>query len=129
MAYLVLFIGAGITATVVDIVRNLRKQRVQFKTRLALINEFLESKEIPHHLQKRLEKFLLFIFLTIKSIKHYYFYIWSKQKGVDENEILEQLPRKLRTEVSLFMNGSIIKKVPLFKKANQGFICELGKFL
>jgi hypothetical protein len=48
-----LFIGAGITATMVDIIRNLRKERVQFKNKVAVMNEFSLNKNLPESLRKR----------------------------------------------------------------------------
>lgn len=56
----------------------------------------------------------------------YYDQLWSRQHGLEEKEILEDLPKNLRTEVSLFINGEIIRKVPFFANANTGFINELG---
>jgi hypothetical protein len=52
--------------------------------------------------------------------------MWSKQNGVDEDELLDSLPDKLRTEVALYINEDLLKTVHFFKNAKQGFINELG---
>lgn len=45
--------------------------------------------------------------------------------GVDDDSILAELPTRLRTEVSMKINGDIIQKVPFFKDCNPGFINSL----
>ena len=43
--------------------------------------------------------------------------------------ILKELPPRLRTEISLEINGGIMEKVPFFKDTNPGFITALvGKY-
>jgi hypothetical protein len=43
--------------------------------------------------------------------------------------ILEGLPARLRTDVSLNINGDIVAKVPFFKECNPGFINCLVELL
>lgn len=45
--------------------------------------------------------------------------------GIDDESVLEELPTRIRTEVSLQINGDIIQKVPFFKNCNPGFINSL----
>ena len=61
VSVIILFIGAGITATMVDIIRNLRKERVQFKNKVAVMNEFSLNKNLPEKLRKRFEKGCFFV--------------------------------------------------------------------
>ena len=60
-----------------------------------------------------------------ERIRKYYNHLYDRQGGLDDQRILEDLPGRLRTEVSLYMNGDIIHKVPFFKDCNQGFINSL----
>jgi voltage-gated potassium channel len=49
--------------------------------------------------------------------------------GVDDDSILQELPARLRTEISLLINGDIIAKVPFFQNCNNGFITTLVQYL
>ena len=42
-------------------------------------------------------------------------YIWSTQKGIDEVQILSELPSTLQKQVTLFCAQHVIEKVPLFR--------------
>ncbi len=55
--------------------------------------------------------------------------LYYRQGGISDDTILEDLPSRLRTEVSLEINGDIIAKVPFFKECNPGFINSLVSLL
>jgi len=64
------------------------------------------------------------MFLDITSI------FGPEEKGeVDDRFILQELPPHLATEISLFINGDIVHKVPIFKNCPLGFIKLLVSFL
>ena len=62
-------------------------------------SDYLEPR-IPMELQER--------------ILRYYNYIWSRQGGINEGHILEDLPVALRRTVSSNINGTIIANIPFF---------------
>jgi voltage-gated potassium channel len=72
----------------------------------------VKYRSIPPDLQKR--------------IYDYYTYIWKKRLGYDESSFLNSLPKSLKTEVSLHLRREVIKKIPLFKDAEQEFIKEIA---
>ena len=73
----------------------------EFNLKVVMLNEYMELKAFPKHLRVR--------------IKRYYDYMWSRQRGVDEDIILNDLPNPLRMEVQNFVNGGIIRSIPFFQ--------------
>jgi len=115
IAFLVLFIVAALIGSVVDLVANMNARSEEFRKKMAHINLFMKNKDLPQELRDRIRK--------------YYFHLWSRQGGMDDESILEELPARLRTEISLEINGAIISKVPFFKDSNPGFISALVGYL
>ena len=71
------------------------------KQRVETIRSYMRHRKIPLNLQTRIEEYLD--------------YLWTTQKGLDENDITSMLPATLRQQLSLFCNSRIISRVPLFK--------------
>jgi len=115
IAFLVLFIVAALIGSVVDLVANMNARSEEFRKKMAHINIFMKNKDLPPELRDRIRK--------------YYFHLWSRQGGMDDESILTELPARLRTEISLEINGAIISKVPFFKDSNPGFISALVSYL
>jgi len=64
--------------------------------------------------REKLEKSL------IDRVLRYYNYIWSTRGGVDEQQIMEELPAPLRQRVALFVNGQGISSIPFFTFVEEG---------
>src|SRR5689334_7612102 len=99
-----------------------------YREKIDSVTTYMRYKGIPNNLQAR--------------IHDYYDYLWSRQKGLrsfnsisnycsglDEDDILSDLPPSLRTEVALFLNREVIQKVPFFKNASESFISVLVRLL
>ncbi len=108
-------IGAGmygfIIGNIANLIANIDVAKTQYKEKLERINTFLKYRNIPLSLQKR--------------INDYYDYLWDNRRGYDESSVLSDLPKTLKTTVSLYLNREIIEKVPLFKGASEEFLTEL----
>ncbi|MBI9101108.1 MAG: ion transporter [Spirochaetales bacterium] len=108
-------IGAGmygfIIGNIANLISNIDVAKTQYKEKVDRINTFLKYKNIPLAMQKR--------------INDYYEYLWDNRRGYDESSVLSDLPKSLKTTVSLFLNREIIEKVPLFKGASDEFLTEL----
>jgi hypothetical protein len=50
-------------------------------------------------------------------------------EGLDESEILSDLPTSMRTDIALFLNREVVEKVPFFKNASENFINVLVRLL
>jgi voltage-gated potassium channel len=49
------------------------------------------------------------------KVRNYYEYIWERYRGLDKNELLNDLPSPLRLEILLHLASNILETVPLFK--------------
>jgi len=98
-------LGAGmygmIIGNIANLIANIDIAKSQYKDRLDKINAFLNYRNIPHPLQRK--------------INDYYNYLWESRRGYDESAVLQDLPIALKTTVALQINRGIIEKVPCFK--------------
>ncbi|MDA3959123.1 ion transporter [Oceanispirochaeta sp.] len=108
-------IGAGmygfIIGNIANIIANIDIAKSQYQEKMEKVTTFLRYKNIPHDLKNK--------------IGDYYDYLWDSRRGYDESSILQDLPKPLKTSVSLFLNRGIIQKVPIFQGANEEFIKEI----
>ena len=108
-------IGAGlygfIIGNIANLIANIDIARAQHRSKLEKINTFMQYRNIPHTLQKRVDD--------------YYNYLWESRRGYDESSVLQDLPGSLKTSVSIFLNKDMIEKVPLFKGADDALIREI----
>jgi len=108
-------IGAGmygfIIGNIANIIANIDIAKTQFQEKMEKVSTFLKYKNIPQDLKLK--------------ISDYYEYLWESRRGYDESSILQDLPKPLKTSVSLFLNRRIIQKVPIFKGASEEFIKEI----
>ncbi len=108
-------IGAGmygfIIGNIANIIANIDVAKSQYQEKMEKVTTFLRYKHIPLDLKTK--------------IIDYYDYLWESRRGYDEATILEDLPKPLQTSVALFLNQSIIQKVPIFEGASEEFIKEI----
>ena len=114
-AIFVMLLGAAIYGFIIgniaNIIANIDVAKSQFRDKIENIDTFLKYRNIPVNLQKR--------------IHEYYDYLWQTRRCYDESTIIEELPKSLKTQVSLFLNKNIIAKVPFFQKADIAFIKDI----
>jgi hypothetical protein len=108
-------IYAYIVGNMATLVANLDRSAQLFRERMDSINDYMRFREIPPALQFR--------------VRCYYDYVWARNKGVDEDDILSGLPHPLRVELNLFLHREVLAKVPLFQGVEQGFINSLVMML
>jgi voltage-gated potassium channel len=113
---LIMMVGVGVYGYVIGNVSTLISQRDLSKSRhkekLNHINAFLKYKNIPIDIQER--------------IRTYYDYLWESKLIFKESELINELPGSIKTEIALFLNRNLIRKVPLFQKASKAFITEIA---
>ena len=66
------------------------------------------TKALNYMQKHRMDKVL------VDKVIRYYDYIWSRQGGVEEQVIMEELPGPLRERVAIFVNGKDIEAIPFF---------------
>jgi hypothetical protein len=104
-------IYAYIIGNMATIIANLDATAQAYRQKMDRINEYMRFREIPLNLQKR--------------IRSYYDYVWARNKGLDENRIISELPRALHTDVALHLHREVLANVPLFQGAEQSFLNSL----
>uniref|UniRef100_A0A3Q0R2W1 Cyclic nucleotide gated channel subunit beta 1b n=1 Tax=Amphilophus citrinellus TaxID=61819 RepID=A0A3Q0R2W1_AMPCI len=77
--------------------------------------KYMSSYRIPKDVQNR--------------VKTWYNYTWQSQGMLDEQELLIQLPDKMRLDIAIDVNYSIVSKVPLFQGCDRQMIFDMLKSL
>jgi hypothetical protein len=104
-----------IIANIANILSKRNPARAQFFNNLEQLKIFVNYRNIPLSLQKK--------------IRDYYDYIWKKKLGFDESIFLSGLPQGLRNEVSLHLRKEILQKIPLFDGVSNEFLNEVSLFM
>ncbi|XP_039618393.1 cyclic nucleotide-gated cation channel beta-1 [Polypterus senegalus] len=76
---------------------------------------YMNNYKIPRDVQNR--------------VKTWYEYTWESQGMLDEQELLIQLPDKMRLDIAVDVNYSIVSKVPLFQGCDLQMIYDMLKRL
>ena len=105
------FLYPAIVGSLAAMLSNLNAAETQFLQKRKQLNDFLEFAQFPTILRGKMNRF--------------YDYLWSRQKGVDEDTILQDLPPALRIAVQESINGNIIRSVPFFADLNNEFLQNL----
>ncbi|KAJ8272088.1 hypothetical protein COCON_G00109470 [Conger conger] len=77
--------------------------------------KYMTSYRIPRDVQNR--------------VKTWYDYTWQSQGMLDEQELLIQLPDKMRLDIAVDVNYSIVSKVALFQGCDRQMIFDMLKRL
>uniref|UniRef100_A0A8C5EC29 Cyclic nucleotide gated channel subunit beta 1a n=1 Tax=Gouania willdenowi TaxID=441366 RepID=A0A8C5EC29_GOUWI len=73
--------------------------------------KYMNSYHIPQKVQNR--------------IKTWYDYTWKSQGMLDEQELLVQLPTKMRLDIAVDVNYSIVSKVALFQGCDRQMVFDM----
>jgi len=115
-AMLIMLAGVGVYGFIIGNVANLLSKRNparnQFFNNLDQLKVFVNYRNIPLSLQKK--------------ISDYYTYIWKKKLGFDESVFLSGLPQGLQNEVSIHLKREILEKIPLFKGVSDNFLRDVS---
>ena len=76
---------------------------------------FLQARDIPHELQMR--------------VGEYFDNVWELKHGVEEHELLDQLPTYLRHDIAWFLNQQFLEKLPMFYGADASALLEINRYL
>jgi len=95
----------AVVGAIAALIANLDSAKAEFKIKLSLLTQYMDMKRFPRDLRQR--------------VFRYYDYLWSRQRGVDEDSILNDLPPILRVEVQEFVNGEIMRHIPFLRDADR----------
>ncbi|KAM9754591.1 uncharacterized protein ACNS7B_007482 isoform 2-T2 [Menidia menidia] len=98
-----------------DVVGAATAAQTYYRTCVDNTIKYMSSYRIPKDVQNR--------------VKTWYNYTWQSQGMLDEQELLTQLPDKMRLDIAVDVNYSIVSKVPLFQGCDQQMIFDMLKSL
>jgi potassium voltage-gated channel Eag-related subfamily H protein 7 len=101
MLILGILINASIIGSAANLLSNLDKAEIARKNQLDSINEYLRFKKVPLQLQDK--------------IRRYYEYVLSSRMIDPTENLLADLPDRLKLSLKLNLHNEFMKKVPLFK--------------
>ena len=115
-AMIIMLFGVGMYGFIIGNVANILSKgnpaRSQFFSNLEQLKTFVNYRNIPISLQKK--------------IRDYYNYIWKKKLGFDESIFLSNLPAGLQNEVSVYLKREILEKIPLFNGVSDEFLKDVS---
>ena len=76
------FVYPAVVGAIAALISNLNMARAEFTSKIVSLQRYMEVKQFPTDLRTRILRF--------------YDYLWSRQRGVDENGILNDMPEPLR---------------------------------
>uniref|UniRef100_A0A3B4AW34 Cyclic nucleotide-binding domain-containing protein n=1 Tax=Periophthalmus magnuspinnatus TaxID=409849 RepID=A0A3B4AW34_9GOBI len=98
-----------------DVVGAATASQTYYRTCMDNTIKYMSSYRIPKDVQNR--------------VKTWYNYTWQSQGMLDEQELLTQLPDKMRMDIAIDVNYSIVSKVPLFQGCDRQMIFDMLKSL
>ncbi|KAF3694602.1 Trafficking protein particle complex subunit 10 Epilepsy holoprosencephaly candidate 1 protein [Channa argus] len=102
---------ASVVGNVGNVVSSLRDRDNIFFPNHELVKAYLRSHQVSKELQQR--------------INNWYQHLHINKKIIRENEILEQLPIHLRTEIAVSVHLPILSKVTIFQNCEKSLLEEL----
>ncbi|XP_029375692.1 cyclic nucleotide gated channel subunit alpha 2b [Echeneis naucrates] len=108
-------VGVLIFATIVgnvgSMIANMNATRAEFQARIDAIKHYMHFRKVSRELETRVIK--------------WFDYLWTNKKAVDEQEVLKNLPNKLRAEIAINVHLETLKKVRIFQDCEAGLLVEL----
>jgi hypothetical protein len=104
-ALMTMLMGASIYAFIIGSIASLLSSIQAAKNthweRIDSVTEYLRQRHVPADINSK--------------VRNYYEYVWDHSRGVDKNELLNDLPGPLKLEILLHLAKKILDTVPLFK--------------
>ncbi|XP_048825412.1 cyclic nucleotide-gated cation channel beta-3-like [Brienomyrus brachyistius] len=94
-----------------DVVGAATAGQTYYRTCMDSTIKYMSSYNIPHQVQNR--------------VKTWYDYTWKSQGMLDERELLVQLPVKMRLDIAVDVNYTIVSKVALFQGCDRQMIFDM----
>nr|XP_020454526.1 cyclic nucleotide-gated cation channel-like [Monopterus albus] len=108
-------VGVLIFATIVgnvgSMIANMNATRAEFQSRIDAIKHYMQFRKVSRELETRVIK--------------WFDYLWTNKKAVNEQEVLKNLPNKLRAEIAINVHLETLKKVRIFQDCEAGLLVEL----
>jgi len=108
LSAVIMLMGASLYAFIIGSVASLLSSIQAAKNshweRIDSVTEFLRQRQVPAAIDAK--------------VRNYYEYVWEHDRGMNKNDMLNDLPGPLRLEILLHLASNILKTVPLFKNCS-----------
>ncbi len=94
-----------------DIVSNANSNETLFQRQLAAVNGFMRQHGLNEERRRRILRRMRFT--------------WEQQKSLNESQILDALPLKIRTDIAMRVHYETLVKVKLFRNCEPGMLSDL----
>jgi hypothetical protein len=105
LSAIIMLMGASLYAFIIGSIASLLSSIQAAKNshweRIDSVTEFLRQRQVPAEIDAQ--------------VRNYYEYTWERYRGLDKNEMLNDLPGPLRLEILLHLAKNMLQTVPLFK--------------
>jgi hypothetical protein len=105
LAIVIMLMGASLYAFIIggvaSLLSNLQAAKNSHWEHMESVEQYLRARRVPSHLAMR--------------VHNYYEYLWDRHQGLNEQNLLADLPESLRLDIMLHLARDVLKKVPLFK--------------
>jgi hypothetical protein len=112
---LIMLLGATMYAYIIgniaSIISNIDTLKNDHEGRKESLMTYLRQNNTPSDLTEK--------------VNNYFDYIWRSRKGVNENELFNDLPEQLKLELMHHLSKDLLEKVYLFKNSSRGLKEEL----
>lgn len=106
------FVGVAVFGFIVSNVASLLSRidaaREHHMDNIDRVETFLHSHHFPPEMRLK--------------VRRYFNFLWKRHKGFQDRSLLRALPNQIQSELFLFINQPVIKKVALFKDASADMI-------
>jgi hypothetical protein len=96
---------AFIIGSIASLLNSIHAAKNRHWDRIESVTEFLREHRAPAALNE--------------EVRNYYEHVWERHRGVDRNQMLDDLPPPLRLSVLLHLTAKIRHTVPLFKYSSE----------
>ncbi|KAJ8028024.1 Cyclic nucleotide-gated olfactory channel [Holothuria leucospilota] len=104
-------IFATIVGNVGSMITNMNASQAEFQKKMDGIKQYMNMRKVSRDLEAR--------------VIRWFDYLWSHNKSLDEETILQSLPEKLRAEIAIHVHLDTLKRVSIFSDCDPGLLVEL----
>uniref|UniRef100_A0A672TCY2 Cyclic nucleotide gated channel subunit alpha 2a n=1 Tax=Sinocyclocheilus grahami TaxID=75366 RepID=A0A672TCY2_SINGR len=104
-------IFATIVGNVGAMISNMNATRAEFQAQIDAIKHYMKFRKVSKELEARVIK--------------WFDYLWTNKKAIDAQDVLKNLPNKLRAEIAINVHLDTLKKVRIFQDCEAGLLVEL----
>ena len=79
-----------------------------FEGKISCLRQYMSYMHVPPALRQR--------------VINYHFYLWARQRGLAQSDVVDRLPMPFRREINLVLAYRVLAECPLFETCDLGFM-------